>query len=137
MASIKEAVEKVKGIGNDLFKKGECAKALRKYKKAVKYLQHIDSSTEENTVSDEMNTELKKILISLYLNRYQISLFNNWHCHCCLKKPQCCKIVWYQFDIIRLWEEMSSINLISGIMCCPIKPKFVILATFFFKYNVT
>ena len=77
VASIKEAVEKVKGIGNDLFKKGECAKALRKYKKAVKYLQRIDSSTEENTVSDEMNTELKKILISLYLNRYQISLFNN------------------------------------------------------------
>ena len=74
MASIKEAVEKVKGIGNDLFKKGECAKALRKYKKAVKYLQHLDSSAEENTVSDEMNAELKKIRISLYLNRYQNSL---------------------------------------------------------------
>ena len=75
MASIKEAVEKVKGIGNDLFKKGECAKALRKYKKAIKYLQHVNTATEENTISDDMNAEFTKIFISLYLNRYEISFF--------------------------------------------------------------
>lgn len=68
VASIKEAVEKVKGIGNDLFKKGECAKALRKYKKAIKYLEHVNTATEENTISDDMNAEFTKIFISLYLN---------------------------------------------------------------------
>lgn len=70
LVTIKEAVEKVKAIGNDLFKKGDCTKALRKYKKATKYLQHVEEpeSEKEDETPSAIDTELRKIVISLYLN---------------------------------------------------------------------
>lgn len=65
----------MKAIGNDLFKKGDCTKALRKYKKATKYLQHVEEpeSEKEDETPSAIDTELRKIVISLYLNRYYYS----------------------------------------------------------------
>jgi len=65
---VKEAVEKVKAIGNDLFKKGEAKKALRKYGKAIRYLSHADSALDSDDGNSDEDAEVKKILISLYLN---------------------------------------------------------------------
>lgn len=66
---IKETVEKIKAIGNDLFKKSDLSKALQKYKKAIRYLNHADSEMNSDDASqEEVDQELKKILISLYLN---------------------------------------------------------------------
>lgn len=80
--SIKESVEQIKSIGNELFKKGDCGKALRKYRKAIRYLRKADgeaSASDEDDLKpkDEANPdelEMRKILISLYLNRLLFSL---------------------------------------------------------------
>jgi len=65
--AVKEVTEKVKAIGNDLFKKGDSLKALRKYKKAIRYLvkADVDSSSDKE---DNKDLEMKKMLISLLLN---------------------------------------------------------------------
>lgn len=82
-------VEKLKGIGNDLFKGQNNEKALKKYRKAIRYLNYNDSSfSDSDDESEEMSADekaareekkkkrnesdvaLQKLLISLYLNRY-------------------------------------------------------------------
>jgi len=63
------AVEKVKAIGNELFKSQKHDIALRKYKKAVKYLKHglddhnelSDSDDEDEQSKQEMEERMKKM----------------------------------------------------------------------------
>ncbi|XP_057314456.1 peptidyl-prolyl cis-trans isomerase D-like [Hydractinia symbiolongicarpus] len=50
---ILEAVEKIKAIGNDLFKAQKFDKALKKYRKAIRYIDHSDKGFQDTDSDDD------------------------------------------------------------------------------------
>lgn len=59
-----EAVESIKGIGNDFFKKGEYRKAVRKYSKSLRYMDHAW----DKGMGDEGINNMQKTRESLLTN---------------------------------------------------------------------
>ncbi|CAB3996223.1 Peptidyl-prolyl cis-trans isomerase D [Paramuricea clavata] len=66
-----EVAEKIKTIGNEQFKLGNYEVALKKYFKAIRYLEHIDSNISSSSDNEDNKNDKEKamtVVLPCYLN---------------------------------------------------------------------